>query len=141
MGVEVAKPSTIQTATTRRQPGATNRPTVKARKPQAATATRHWKKVKPNDCPTSFMTKGTSTGRCPAQKPVDRIGCPATVAYEAESDHTNGVEAPPCQKMYQANPHQPARADPEASTDRRSKTGRFRSAPTGAVTGASAVPR
>ena len=49
IGVEVAKPSTIQTATTRRHPGSTSRPTVKARKPQATTATRHWTTVNPSD--------------------------------------------------------------------------------------------
>jgi hypothetical protein len=79
-GVVVAKPRTTKTATTRRHPGSTSRPTVKASSPQAATATSDCNAVNPVDEPTTLSTKGTSGGRCPAQKPVLHKGWPATVA-------------------------------------------------------------
>ncbi len=79
-GVEVAKASTAKTATTRRHPEGTSRPTVKARKPQAPTATTDCTATNPVADPASLRTKGTSGGRWPAQKPVLQKGWPATVA-------------------------------------------------------------
>ncbi len=129
IGVDVAKARTTQAAATRRQPAGTSRPTVKASSPQAATATIDWRAAKAEVESTILRTRGTSGGRWPAQKPVLHTGCPATTAYDVVSDQTRAGPAVPCQKTYQAKPHQPANVTNKVTTSRRSATATGTSVP------------
>ena len=56
---------------TRRQPGATNRPTVQASVPQASAATTAWAVTIAEPLPTSFSTRGVRGGRGPAHRARD----------------------------------------------------------------------
>jgi hypothetical protein len=53
---------------------------VKASTPHERAAITDWTAVKPDAFPAAFISRGTSGGLCPAQKPVLHNGWPATTA-------------------------------------------------------------
>ncbi len=70
-GTVVAKPRTRKVTATRRQPGATNRPAVQAKVPQATAATTAWTVTITDPLPAAFRTRGVRGGRGPAHRPRD----------------------------------------------------------------------